>query len=288
MISIVITYFNSSEFINRALYYAHLQKVVEKEIIVVDDGSDNNNKKILSQYADLIDLLITQKNKGQAAARNAGISKATGDFILNWDVDDYFEAEFSSEALKILEEKSNIKLVSSYALRTSNEISGELIKPLGGNYQNFLFENAALGSAMFRKLDWENAGGYDEKIKVGYEDWDFYLRLLYPKGEAFIIPEQLFTYHRHPESTTSLILRERSALIKRKYIYKKNETIYQQHYPELIDDVFYRLEREEQERYKNLERIEYKIGYYILNPLRKLKKHFTYFRKGLTSKVVVK
>jgi len=274
LISIIITYYNSSKFIKRALYYAHLQKDVEKEIIVVDDGSDVNNKEALVQYDHLIDMLITQKNRGQAAARNVGISKATGEFILIWDVDDYFEAEFSREALKILQKKTNVKLVTSYALRNSDGKEGKLIKPRGGGYQNFLFENAALGSVMFRKIDWEQVEGYDDQIKVGYEDWDFYLRLLYPKGQAFIIPEQLFTYHRHAESTTSLILRERSSFAKRKYIYTKNKTIYQEHYTELMDDLFYRLEREERERYKNLERIEYKLGYRILKPLRKLKRLF--------------
>ena len=273
-LSIVIPYFNAASFLERTLEAIKQQVVVNYELIVVDDGSDTMNKNVLMANQYQIDVLLTQENQGQAAARNAGILKAKGEYILNWDADDYFEPDFSARAIKILNENPTIKLVTSYALRTADGVSGELIKPAGGSYQNFLFENAALGSAMFRKKDWQETGGYDEAEAVrGYEDWEFYLRLLYPNGEAFIIPEQLFTYHRHAESTTSLILRERSSLAKRKYIYTKNKTIYQEHYTELIDDLFYRLEREERERYKNLERKEYILGKKILSPLYSIKKY---------------
>jgi len=274
-LSIVIPFFNAGSFLKRTLNAIKQQEAINYELIVVDDGSDTINKNLLMAYQNQVDILLTQENRGQAFARNAGIRKAKGEYILNWDADDYFEPGFSARAIKILNENPTIKLVTSYALRTADGVSGELIKPAGGSYQNFLFENAALGSAMFRKKDWQEVGGYDEANEVrGYEDWDFYLRLLYPKGQAFIIPEQLFTYHRHAESTTSKILSERRSLVKSKYIYIKNKTIYQEHYSELIDDLFYRLEREERERYKNLERIEYKLGYRILKPLRKLKRLF--------------
>lgn len=274
-LSIVVPFYNAGVFLKRTLNTIKKQGPINYELIVVDDGSDSANKDLLMLYYDQIDLLVIQENRGQASARNAGIRKAKGEYILNWDADDYFEPGFSARAIKILKENPTIKLVTSYALRTADGVSSELIKPAGGCYQNFLFENAALGSAMFRKKDWQEIVGYDEANELrGYEDWDFYLRLLFPKGEAFIIPEQLFTYHRHAESTTSKILSERRSLAKRKYIYKKNKNIYQEHYPKLIEDLFYRLEREERERYKNLERIEYKLGYRILKPLRKLKRLF--------------
>jgi len=274
-LSIIVPFFNAGSFLNRTLNAVRQQEDVNYELIVVDDGSDSINKDLLMANRDQVDVLVTQENRGQASARNAGILKAKGDYILNWDADDYFEPDFSARAIKILRENPEVKLVTSYALRTTDGVSGELIKPIGGEYQNFLFENAALGSAMFRKRDWESIGGYDEAEAVrGFEDWDFYLRLLYPKGEAFIIPEQLFTYYRHSESTTSMILNERLSLTKRKYIYKKNEVIYQEHYSELIDDLFCRLEREERERYKNLERKEFKLGSNILKPLRKFKRLF--------------
>ena len=274
-LSIVIPYFNAASFLERTLQAIKQQVVVNYELIVVDDGSDTKNKNVLMANLYQIDVLLTQENQGQAAARNAGIRKAKGEYILNWDADDYFEPDFSARAIEILNKNPTIKLVTSYALRTADGVSGELIKPAGGSYQNFLFENAALGSAMFRKKDWQETGGYDEaEVVRGYEDWEFYLRLLYPIGQAFIIPEKLFTYYRHAESTTSLILSERRSLAKRKYIYIKNKKIFQEHYTELIDDLFYRLEREERERYKNLDRIEYKLGYRILKPLRKLKRLF--------------
>ena len=272
LVSIIIPYYNASAFIERTIDYAKSQEQVDAEIILVNDGSDNFNSQVLQKYVDKIDLLITQENKGQAAARNAGIKHAKGEYILNWDSDDFFEPSFCRKAIQVFETDPDIKLVACEALRTADGLNGKLIRPHGGDYTNFLFENAALGSAMFKRKDWEAVGGYDEAQELrGFEDWDFYLRLLHPTGRAAVMPERLFTYVRHAESSTSKIINEQSGLSKRKYIYLKNELIYGQHYKRVVEDVFQRLENERKERYKNLKRIDYILGYKMLKPLRLIK-----------------
>lgn len=272
-LSIIIPYYNASTFIERTLDYAKEQEQLDAEIILVNDGSDNFNSQVLQKYVDKIDLIITQENKGQAAARNAGIQQAKGTYILNWDADDFFEPTFSRKAIEVFETDTEVKLVTCEAFRTSDGVTGDHIKPRGGDYKNFLFENAALGSAMFKKSDWKRVGGYDEAQELrGFEDWDFYLRLLHSTGRAAVIPECLFTYVRHAQSTTSQI--QHLKIDKRRYIYLKNDHIYKQEYHSLIDDVFNRVSWQQREAAKNLERIEYKIGLAILKPLRLIKKFF--------------
>ena len=96
-LSIVIPYFNAASFLERTLQAIKQQVVVNYELIVVDDGSDTKNKNVLMANLYQIDVLLTQENQGQAAARNAGIRKAKGEYILNWDADDYFEPDFRLE-----------------------------------------------------------------------------------------------------------------------------------------------------------------------------------------------
>lgn len=272
-LSIIVPYFNVGLFFERTMSYIHQQTDVDFEIIVIDDGSNSLNKNILRQLMGQIDLLITQENQGQASARNAGIRKAKGEYILNWDADDYFEPTFCYKAIQIFEADPEVKIVTCEALRTNNGVTGDYIKPVGGTYKNFLFENSALGSAMFKKADWKQVGGYDEAQKLrGFEDWDFYLRILYPCGRAFVIPEQLFTYTVHSESTTSRIILNDLSLERRKYIYLKNQDIYGENYNLLIKDLFNRLFLERKERYKNFKRKEFVLGSAILKPLKLLKR----------------
>jgi len=272
-VSIIIAYYNSSEFIQKALEFAEKQRGISKEIIVVDDGSDDYHKRELKRHSNRIDLLLTQENRGQGSARNLAIVNAKGKYILNWDSDDYFEPEFSEIALEKFTIDPKVKIVTCHALRTSDCINGEIVKPLGGNYKNFLFDNAALGSAMFKREDWERVHGYDESQSIrGFEDWDFYLRVLYPAGLAVVIPKLLFTYYRHQNSTTIKISNFR--MDRRQYIYTKNSEIYKNHYAELMGDIFRRLKKEEFEKNKNKQRLEYRLGDLLLKPLRILKRLF--------------
>tara|TARA_R110002012_G_scaffold280626_1_gene469231 strand:+ start:6808 stop:7644 length:837 start_codon:yes stop_codon:yes gene_type:complete len=270
-LSIVIPYFNSGSFIERTLKFARQQINVDFEIIVVDDGSDKRNKEILSNYLDQIDLLLTQENKGQGAARNTGIAKAKGEFILNWDADDYFESDFCKKAIQVIKNDNNIKLVTSIGSRTDGKKYSESLIPAGGTLNDFLFDNQAFGSALFRKSDWRTVDGYDEAQELrGFEDWEFYIRLLKEGGIAYVLHECLFTYFRHSESTTSKIKDTRYN--KRLYIYKKHQELYKSNFSSLMEDTFKRLEGERKSRSKIIGAIDYRVGRFILKPIRLIKR----------------
>jgi glycosyltransferase involved in cell wall biosynthesis len=82
LISIVIPCYNDAEFIGQAVDSALNQTHLNKEIIVVDDGSNEETKIVLKSLKHKIDKLITQENLGQSTARNNGIKQANGSFIL--------------------------------------------------------------------------------------------------------------------------------------------------------------------------------------------------------------
>jgi glycosyltransferase involved in cell wall biosynthesis len=89
-ISVVIPAFRAEHTIQRAIDSVLAQTTPASEIIVVDDGSPDNQAAIVEQYG-LPVILVRQANGQTAAARNTGIERATGDFVAFLDADDYWE-----------------------------------------------------------------------------------------------------------------------------------------------------------------------------------------------------
>lgn len=267
-VSVVIPCFNDSEFVEQAIDSILAQTYRCQEIIVVDDGSNTETKNVLKAISSKITRLITQENKGQSSARNVGIRESTGDYILVLDSDDYFEATFVEKAILALE-ASNIKIVACYIVRfNSNNIIDEY-RHKGGGVSVLMLNNQATGSVMFRKKDFIKVGGYDESMRKGFEDWEFYIRLLKKGGLLYIIKEPLFNYRMRIDSTTSKANQAKYELLN--YVYIKHQELYKINFDVFINHLLYKLEREEQEKIKNTRRLEFQIGKTILKPLRWIK-----------------
>lgn len=269
-ISIIIACYNDADVVV-AVKSAFNQTYSNKEIIVVDDGSNKETVDAIKTIKKFIDIIITQDNQGQSIARNNGIKKATGEYILNLDSDDTFEPNFCEEAVQVFLEKKEVKIVTCKA-RRFNKKRGEIdvFTPVGGNLKSFLFSNAALGSAMFKKSDWDDCGGYEEKLPIlGFEDWEFYINVLKTGGVAYVIPEALFNYQVRENSTTAQI--KGLKLDKFKIIILKHPELYKENFEALITNLIERLKAEEREKIKNTKRIEFKLGKAFLKPLRIIK-----------------
>jgi glycosyltransferase involved in cell wall biosynthesis len=269
LVSIIIPCYNDWQYVEQAVASALSQTYAYKEVIVIDDGSNVKTKEILKKIEPKITKLITQENKGQSTARNAGIEASKGDYILVLDSDDYFEPTFCEKAFAIFKNNSNCKLVSCQANLISENSKISLYKPVGGSIDNFLFSNAALGTSMFKKEDWNSCGRYDETMRKGLEDWEFFIKLLKHEGSAEIIQEPLYNYRKRNDSTTSKANSNKYELLN--YIYTKHKDLYVSNYSLFVGHLLARIEREEQEKFKNLKRIEYKLGYFILRPFRFIK-----------------
>ena len=275
LVSFIIPCFNDEKFVERALNSAINQTYTNKEIIVVDDGSDEKTKAVLKRIEPKIDRLIIQDNQGQSSARNNGIKAARGEYIIVLDSDDFFEPTFTKRAFEIISNRDDVKIATCWGRRiTESDDVIEIFKPVGGSISNFICENSAIGNSIFRKSDWEKVGGYDESMKQGFEDWEFYIRLLSSGGIAYVIPEVLFNYRIRKNSTST-----RANEIKydlRRYILNKHQNLYNQHHIIYADYLFKLIEREEFEKLKNLKRLEYRIGHSLLRPLRWLKRFFSF------------
>jgi glycosyltransferase involved in cell wall biosynthesis len=266
LVSIVIPCYNDAQYIEQAVNSALNQVYPDKEVIVVDDGSDIETKAVLQKIERKITKLITQENKGQSTARNVGIRESKGEYILVLDSDDYFEPDFVEKAVAVFLENKNTKIVTCFAnLILENEMS-YVYKPKGGDIASFLCSNNALGSAMFRNEDWQTSGGYDETMLQGFEDWEFYIRLLQKEGLAQVIEEPLYNYRKRNNTTT-----HRANAVKYKlllYLFHKHNELYRMYLDDYVSYLLSKIEKEEYEKIKNTQRLEYKIGKVILKPFR--------------------
>jgi hypothetical protein len=269
LISIIIPCYNDAQYIEQSVNSALNQTYPNKEVIVVDDGSNDETKAVLKKLESQITKLITQENKGQSTARNVGIKEAKGDYILVLDSDDFFEPSFCVKAITLFMKNNDAKIITCYANRIFENKKTNVFKPFGGQIMDFLLNNCSIGNAIFKKIDWKKINGYDQMMIKGFEDWEFYIRLLKYDGSAYVIPEPLFNYRLRNDSTTSKANKIKYELLK--YIYLKHQDLYKEHYELFIVHLLSRIEREEKEKLKNLNRIEYKIGFNILKPFRWIK-----------------
>ena len=105
--SILINNYNYSQFIREAIESALNQTYKNVEVIVVDDGSTDNSREIISSFSDRIKA-IYKKNGGQASAFNAGFIASQGEFIFILDADDLFKPDKIKNAIQIFQDNPEI------------------------------------------------------------------------------------------------------------------------------------------------------------------------------------
>ncbi|RTZ08645.1 glycosyltransferase family A protein [Flavobacterium sp. GSP6] len=270
LVSIIIPCYNDAQYILQSVNSALNQTYPNKEVIVVDDGSNAETKAVLKKLAPKITKLITQENQGQSTARNVGIKEAKGEYILVLDSDDYFEPTFCEKAIEIILKNKEIKLVTCQANLFFDDGSSYVFIPKGGSIANFLYINDALGTSMFKKEDWLSCGCYDENMRLGYEDWEFFIRLLKTGGEVEVIQEPLYNYRKRDNTTSSKSKKIKYDLLR--YIYIKHKESYVSDFDVFVSQLLFKIEREEIEKIKNTKRLEFQIGKAILSPLRRIKR----------------
>lgn len=269
-ISIIITCYNDEKYIEQAVTMALAQAYEPKEVIVVDDGSNSRTKEVIKNLENKMDLLITQENQGVSAARNRGIKEATGKYILVWDSDDYFNPDFCRKAIPIFTKNPSAVLVTCYTRWfSSRKKFDKIFKPRGGSLKDALFGNVAMGSVMFEKSSWERAGGYDENMTLGYEDWEFYLRLLKRGGETMVLPEVLFNYRNKPNSKNKTANKRKYELLI--YIYLKHQDLYKANFELFVRHMLELNMQKELKNEKLCQGLDYKIGKLVIKPLRLLR-----------------
>lgn len=192
-VGIVIPCFNDRpEHIKEAVSSA-LAQDVPAEVVVVDDGSTDPDTLAALQQLPQVVRVVRQENGGPASARNTGIRLLQTDFILPLDADDRISPDFVREGAEILATSPDIRI--AYAEWVSfGAWSGRRVPPPAVGIADLLPASQFGAASVFRRSDWERVGGYDESLRVGHEDYEFWIRLLADDGRAIRVPNAVFYY----------------------------------------------------------------------------------------------
>lgn len=203
-VSVVITCYNLGRYLDEAITSVLDQSYADYEIVVVDDGStDTGTRAMFDDFQRPSVRLIRTSNEGVAAARNRGISEGTGEFILALDADDRIGPTYLEKAVAVLERQANVGIVYCEA-ELFGERQGKWDLP-EYSLPHMLLDNQIFSAALFRREDWLTVSGYDDTMRVGWEDWDFWLRILALERRVVSLPEVLFFYRiRHGSRERSL------------------------------------------------------------------------------------
>lgn len=263
-VSVIITSYNKGKFLRECINSVKNQSYQNVEIILIDDCStDNYTKEILNvlRKDNQIKFFILSENKGVSNARNFGINNSTGEYILIVDGDDKISETYIEKAVKIIDSNLDYKIVSC-EVELFGYYHGKmpLAKP---EIEYLIAQNALIISSLFRKSDFDKTNGFNENMKEGLEDWDFWLSILEQGGKVHRIPETHFYYRISKKSRNNLDFEKLRRL--RKQIYENHKELYAKYMLDPVNSFEYSL-------LKNSK--EYKLGKLILKPIRKIFEKF--------------
>lgn len=120
LVSIIIPTYNRADRVVEAIQSALRQTYPYKQIIVVDDGSQDKTRELVESIPDI--EYFYQTNQRQAAARNSGLKLAQGNYIATLDSDDVWDEDFLTESVKCLEQNNLDFTFTNWRTRKSEEI----------------------------------------------------------------------------------------------------------------------------------------------------------------------
>ena len=132
--SIIIPVYNTEKYLDKCLNSVLKQTNQDYEIIVVNDGSTDKSLDILNKYKDEL-IIINQENRGLSVARNTGVKKASGKYLIFIDSDDYIENKLLEKIDQV--SKNNPDLIRFGLSEINNEVKNEVNGPRFNNLNGY-------------------------------------------------------------------------------------------------------------------------------------------------------
>jgi glycosyltransferase involved in cell wall biosynthesis len=197
-VTIITPFYNTGAIFHETARSLLRQSFQQWQWLIINDGSTNPEAlSILAEYRGgdprvrVIDLPV---NSGPSAARNRGFQEAAAPYILLLDSDNLLESTAAEKWLWFLESYPEFAFVKGYSVGFG---AREYLWREGFHRGDvFLEENQVDMTSMIRKAVHAAAGGYDETIRDGLEDWDFWLRCADHGYWGGTLPEYLDWYRR--------------------------------------------------------------------------------------------
>lgn len=191
LVSLIIPCFNHHIWVHYTIESALAQKHVDKEVIVVNDGSTDRSLEVIKQYADKIKI-VDQPNSGLASARNAGLRVAQGEFILPMDSDDAIDPFYISKTLPFMEDP-RIGVVGAW-VRYFGLSRDTWVVNEDPTLEVLKDQNQLCCTALIRRAALDEVGGWNPAMDCGYEDWNLWIDIAKRGWKFKMVQEFLFWY----------------------------------------------------------------------------------------------
>ena len=207
-ISIIVPIYNTGKYLKKCIDSLINQTYDNLEIILINDGSKDNSSETIKSYNDKRIKYFNKKNEGIGKTRNFGIEKATGDYLMFIDSDDYISDKCCEEFINNANKKKSDLIVSDYYKDKNGKL--ECIKlddfkdsTLKENNKLLLIINHGPCNKLYkRSLIIDNKIRFNEEYK--YEDTPFVIECIDKAKKISKINEALSYYCIHSNSETTV------------------------------------------------------------------------------------
>jgi glycosyltransferase involved in cell wall biosynthesis len=206
-VSVIMPVKNGEKFIVDALRSIQQQSSPISQIFVVNDGSEDTTRELVSKVAiqDNRVLLLDGPCKGPGPARNVGLRQATGDIIAFLDCDDMWPSGKLEMQLDRLRKEPKVRMVSGFVKYFDLQVEDGL-EPAKEARTEEIF-HVHLGASIYRKDVFDEVGIFDETFLYS-EDVDLMLRIREADIPFTIMNEITLYYRRHDNSMTTYVTDE--------------------------------------------------------------------------------
>jgi len=239
LVSIIIPCYNSEKYIADALHSCFTQTYKNIEIIIVDDGSTDNTKKVLKQFVKKYSNIkvLTQTNQGAPAARNLAFKHTKGDYVQYLDADDILHERKIETQIDRLRDEKDSTLIFCRSKIFTNDINQSIDydSPIAKDYGNpkqFLIDLWCNTNSIYPHA-WltprpliEQSEGWDETI-LKNQDGIFFAKLI-ASASQILFEEQAWVYYR--------VENENSISRKKSHKYEKSRLESYKHYENIFAD----------------------------------------------------
>jgi len=207
------------------------------QIIVVDDVSnDTVTTRALNKLSEKVQVIYRSENGGASATRNTGIEAANAKYILCLDGDDLIEPTYLEEAYNLFELEPSISVVAPH-VRMFGEKSSTWRVPDNVGFPQALLSAPIANASCYRKSVWQAVGGYDETMR-GYEDWEFWIRVIKLGATIRNLPRFHYRYRIRPDSKVKTSNSNAVDIVS--YIVEKHRELYEGNMTFVVANIYSR------------------------------------------------
>lgn len=236
LVSVIVVTYNRGYIIGAALESLRKQEYHNFEVIVVDDGSEDETADIVKQFSDLnIKYIKLEKNQGQSHARNVGLEHAQGKFIAFLDSDnEYLPQNLSIKMKMINDSPQKVGFVFGRFLRIWDEKEEvyppvEMDQKINDDLKKVMLRVNVIdtNTVVIKKECFEKVGTYDEDLPR-LIDWDMHSRILFDGGYEAVYCDIPLCINKIQKD--SLSMNKDRYLVARTKLYKKRLNDYKKYY----------------------------------------------------------